>query len=382
MVEDIKLMKNGGRILSGKKIIIWGAGNGGKEVLLKLQDGVDVKSIEFIDTDPDKTGKRYLGKFVYPLSRLQEINNSEKDEYVIILSTIEKKAQEEMLSCSNAMEYTVCTRYAIDLVMDTLTFAKKTDKYSELLDRLAWQEKIISNMEVRMQFLEAERSEKAVFVYQSKKVASVTIEASVKSVGIYGVHVHNLMYRGMSLGYIRELVKRKGGKVISLVRDPVARQISLMWHMLGEKGKEYLEMYGSFENMEKFYYKIPNFDDEFEWYQREMEAVLGINVYDYPFDRDAGYALIEQDGISLLLIKVEKLNHLEKIIADFLNEDRFRLCNYNCAEEKKYRYAYANYLKEVNIPTEFLKYYYCNNSYMDHFYTEEEKHELYKKWSG
>lgn len=122
--------------------------------------------------------------------------------------------------------------------------------------------------------------------------------------------------------------------VISLIREPVARQISLMWHYLGENPKEMMKRYGKFENIERRYFQIPNHEDEFEWYKKEMETVLGINVYEYSFDRDAGYSIIEKDGISLLLIKVEKLNSLEKVIADYLKEDDFKLCTLNLAKEK------------------------------------------------
>ena len=142
-----------------------------------------------------------------------------------------------------------------------------------------------------------------------------------------------------------------------------------------------MRRYGKFENIERNYFQIPNCEDEFEWYKKEMETVLGINVYEYSFDRDAGYSIIEKDGISLLLIKVEKLNSLEKVIADFLKEDDFKLCNYNLAKEKNYRHAYNEYLREVKIPTGYMDYYYKDNPYMDHFYTKDEKQRFYDKWS-
>lgn len=224
--------------------------------------------------------------------------------------------------------------------------------------------------------IEVNNAEKIVFVYSSQKTASSTVNASLRRAGIYSLQVHNFFNTNISDTDIKGFVQRKSGKVISLVRDPVARQISLMWHNIGKiMGTEY----GSFRNMEKEYFAIPNPRDEFEWYREEMESVLGLNVYDYPFDRELGYSIIKKEGVSVLLIKVEKLFALEKIIAEFLRADNYRLHSYNIGEKKIYKYAYKEYLSRVVIPEIYLEYYYHGNPYMEHFYTQEEIQNFYKR---
>ena len=58
----------------------------------------------------------------------------------------------------------------------------------------------------------------------------------------------------------------------------------------------------------------------------------------------------------------------------------FELIYGNNAEEKGYKYIYDDYKRNVKIPYQFYDYYYRNNKYMDHFYTEDEKRNFYKRW--
>ena len=134
------------------------------------------------------------------------------------------------------------------------------------------------------------------------------------------------------------------------------------------------------EEIEHQIYNIPNREEEFEWYLKEFKNILDINIYEYPFDKEKGYSIIEKDGISLLLMKTERLNDLESVIGKFLGVEKFKLAEGNMAQNKKYKIAYQNYLQNVRIPQAFYNYYYCNNQYMDHFYTKEEKDVFYQKW--
>ena len=82
----------------------------------------------------------------------------------------------------------------------------------------------------------------------------------------------------------------------------------------------------------------------------------------------------------MLLIKTEKLNSLENVIGIYTECDSFRLVNCNIGKLKEYRFAYEQFVNEYEIPDDFVRYYYHENSRMDHFYTEEEKAEFLKKW--
>lgn len=58
----------------------------------------------------------------------------------------------------------------------------------------------------------------------------------------------------------------------------------------------------------------------------------------------------------------------------------FSLVNCNIGKLKEYRFAYEQFVNEYEIPDDFVRYYYYENTRMDHFYTEEEKSDFLKKW--
>ena len=266
----------------------------------------------------------------------------------------------------------------------TVVFVKWGGKNDGIHDELKMQYQMIRNQRAQMILLKhillAELSDRSVYVYQSKKVASVSLVHSFNEVGVYGVHVHSFEALQLKESFIKSLIKKTSGKVISIVREPVARQISLLWHYWGTSGEPFLEKYGSLEEIEEDFYSIPNKEDEFQWYKKEFEKTLNINIYDYQFDRERGYSIIEEDGISILLLKMEKMNELEDVIGQFCGIENFKILKANMASQKEYFYAYQNYLDHVKIPVDFFEYYYLGNKYMDYFYTEEEKKEMGKKW--
>lgn len=81
------------------------------------------------------------------------------------------------------------------------------------------------------------------------------------------------------------------------------------------------------------------------------------------------------------MLKMEKIDSLEKVIGSFLGVEKFSLIKGNIASEKQYCYAYKNYLENVKIPTDFALHYYNGNKYMDYFYTAEEKKEFCERWN-
>jgi hypothetical protein len=121
---------------------------------------------------------------------------------------------------------------------------------------------------------------------------------------------------------------------------------------------------------------------QFEWFNAELKEVFGIDVYSYPFDKDKGYSVIKWDDIEVLVVKLEKLNELERIVGEFAGAPQFKLLNANEASKKGYRDLYRSIRESVKIPREVVSLYYDGNRFMDHFYSEEEKRSFLKKWQN
>lgn len=392
MIADYKIF-NDANVISQKKLVIWGAGINGRRMAQALKKYI--KEIEFVDVDKEKAGKQVDRISVALPEKLLEYQ-ADGREYAIAMSTNSPQIQESILQQTEGLhikETDIFTWYA----MQAALFAMKQTENEPVLssDEYAGQAGIekcsneVALMERRQTLLGemffASATDEAVWVYQDKKVGSCTIVSSAKAVGIFAVHVHSfdtLKHERFEFGnaFIKKIIQRTSGKVISLVREPIARQISLLWHYFGNDPSGFLKECHSWKEREELFYAIPNKEDEFEWYVQEFQRVLDINVYEHPFDREAGYTIINQDGISVLLLKMEKIDDLEEVIGDFLGEKEFKILRDNVGKEKGYKYAYQNYLDHVMIPRGFYDHYYKENPYMDHFYTEEEKAAFSLRW--
>ena len=381
MIEDYKLLNDYCAIFREKRFVVWGAGEKGKELGKSMY--MHTKRIEFVDTDQEKWGD-FCGITIHA----PEVIPDDKEECAIVLSTNDLKIQDSILEQIRQMGlqaldiYTWYAMWSVLFFMEgdnerKADYKSRVEKQSDLME-------VKSKQRMLEQLMMVQAVNNSVFIYQSKKVGSTAVAISANRAGIFGFHVHNFRLLKIERKFIREMIKNTSGKVISIVREPISRQVSLLWQYWGTTEKDYFylirENLNSLQEIDDYFYAVPNGEDEFEWYLDEFRDILDINVYEYPFDREKGYAFIEKNGISLLLLKMEKLNDLEAIIGNFIGIDEFKLMRANRASEKRYKYAYENYLKNVKIPAHFYDYYYRDNKYMDHFYSEEEKKIFYQKW--
>jgi hypothetical protein len=126
----------------------------------------------------------------------------------------------------------------------------------------------------------------------------------------------------------------------------------------------------------------PDYGHQFNWFDNEIKAVLGIDVYKHPFNREKGYSIIKQDNIEVLVLKLEKLNTLESVIGEFVGVSDFKLVNINEANSKPVKYLYKNVRESIKLPRKIFDFYYKDNPRMNHFYTKEEQAEFLKKWEN
>lgn len=254
--------------------------------------------------------------------------------------------------------------------------------------------------------------ENDILVYQPGKVGSSSVCNSLASICINVTHVHMLtdyfIYDlipelawkpdATELGIIRESSRycsdkiRKAGhlKIITLVREPLSRDYSLFLYHMSELVKNgYLSPDDSLleacvEGIKKRATQNGKckYGYQFEWFNKELKEVFGVDVYNHPFDRKKGYSIIKQDDIEVLVVKLEKLNDLEQVIGEFVNAPNFKLINTNEASKKEYKDLYKSIRESIKIPREIVSLYYNGNRFMDHFYSEEEKNSFLKKWEN
>jgi hypothetical protein len=249
-----------------------------------------------------------------------------------------------------------------------------------------------------------------VLVHQMAKVGSSTVLASLRPLlGARVVQVHNLSIEGLRHALHSVAVKRearvpeiiwhgryfaeylaKGGspvdwRIITLVRDPVARNISGFFQniekwrpgaiSLFQSGRlDISELCDCF--LEAYPHELP-----LQWFDKEIKAVFGIDLLELPFDAEAGFS-IHATSPRVLLIKLERLNDVGEVaLGDFVGLGRIPLLHENVAEDKRYRDLYRAFVKEARLPREYLDRMY-GSRYARHFYTEAELFSFRERWGG
>jgi hypothetical protein len=181
----------------------------------------------------------------------------------------------------------------------------------------------------------------------------------------------------------RRLIKHaRRAKVITVVRDPVARNISLLFHFIeyytGCTLPELSEM--SIEELMHAFLKKVHHGVPLLWFDVELKQVLGIDVYDYPFPHQQGYLTLRRGKIDLLILKLETDDRIkEQAIAEFLNKKDFKLVRANVTASKATGQLYQDFLQQAQLPSWYVEALY-RSKYMRHFYTKQEIDNFRARW--
>ncbi|RCK18815.1 putative capsular polysaccharide synthesis family protein [Thalassospira lucentensis] len=249
-----------------------------------------------------------------------------------------------------------------------------------------------------------------VLVYQPGKVGSSSVCNSLSYAGIPATHVHMLTEEFIfdlvpELAWVptasqleaiqlasricNEKIRSSARlKIISLVREPISRDFShFLYHVDELKRNNYFQASEpSLANCAEGILRRATQNGkcssgyQFEWFTKELQKVFGVNVFEYPFNREAGYTIIKENNIELLLIKLEKLNELESVIGEFVDAPDFKIINTNEASNGKNKKLYLYFRQSVKVPEVVAEMYYGANKYFNHFYSLEEKKAFCRKW--
>ena len=178
-------------------------------------------------------------------------------------------------------------------------------------------------------------------------------------------------------------------KVISLVRDPIALQTSMIFQNLSEAFSSLLEDDRSHVNLQKAQKKIQQDLSDFKtreshflnWFDNEINKVFDINVFEYPFDKKEGYSIITSKNVSILLIKYEKLaGCFTDAFKKFSGIGGVQLPLANIGTEKEYGNDYKLLARSLKLPEPLCRDIY-SSKLVRHFYSTQEINFFYRKWT-
>lgn len=194
--------------------------------------------------------------------------------------------------------------------------------------------------------------------------------------------------------YLAPLVQRPapGGrpwKVISVVRDPVARNISAFFEAFpvyfssDAAGDPRMTKAGTQTLVTKFMdefgerrHRVP-----LDWFENHLEPVFGLDIYQQPFDKAAGYQIYRSNFCDLLLLRTEDMDDtLGAGIEALLGLSLPRIESHNVSTDKHYGNAFDSFGAALELPDSYLDQMY-GSKYAEHFYTPDELARFRRRWS-
>ena len=182
----------------------------------------------------------------------------------------------------------------------------------------------------------------------------------------------------------RKVIERgKKAKFITLVREPIGRNISAFFENFSRFTDVDYEKsnYGTEELIELFMNRY-NHEVPLTWFDVEMKETLGIDVYKHDFPKEKGYLRVKGANSELLILKLETDDSIkEKAITEFLDTGDFMLNRSNMGSEKAYSETYQDFTRTLRLPRAYVELM-CNAAYTRHFYSEKEIDAMQSRWGA
>ena len=263
-------------------------------------------------------------------------------------------------------------------------------------------------------------------VHQMGKVASSSVTRSLKTakIGRPIYHTHSLRpemiekYERKRRGYLgtdkegdlrhiwqyrylrewieRGLEKGKKWKVVTLIRDPIARNMSDFFentemlsaasereHILRsiEYDFEITVVDDNLEGlMELFINKFPH-DYPARYLDLEVKDIFSVDLYAGDFPTTKGYRVYRGSEADVLLIRLENLDDcFADAFQEFLNIKGLTLVSRNVGSQKEYADIYQMFKDSIHLSESFVDEMYSSR-FVQHFYSKVEIAQFKAKWS-
>ncbi len=172
-------------------------------------------------------------------------------------------------------------------------------------------------------------------------------------------------------------------RVVTLVRDPVAANVSMFFQLIDHYiGTPIEESTYDIETVIQIFLERYVHSRPLTWFDVELKTTLGIDVFRYPFPVAQGYNIISADNVSLLVLKCELDDQTKaRAIAEFLDLDDFEIVRSNVTGDKSHAPQYAEFKRRIRVPDRLLDKMY-ESKYARFFYSSEERSCFRARWSG
>ncbi|WP_051117266.1 putative capsular polysaccharide synthesis family protein [Vibrio campbellii] len=246
--------------------------------------------------------------------------------------------------------------------------------------------------------------ERPVLIYQMGKVGSSALEKSIPN----SIHLHDLMSiqaskqispvraqlhkpvtnqikRVLKRTIMCHMLKRKQQvRIISLVREPVGRNISMFFQSLPFwMADKYLKDDSAVRSerpqlLHEAFEEHVNHQYPLEWFDNEIKALTGIDVFAQPFDQAVGYQTYQNRNFSLMVIRIDKLDQSQQAISEFLKQE-VAVVHDNQADNKWYSPLIKEFKHSYQPKPEFVEEM-LSSKLTKHFFAEPEIEKFKQKY--
>ena len=236
---------------------------------------------------------------------------------------------------------------------------------------------------------------RAVIVYQMGKVASSTTEATLQQARGWHIFRTHGMARWMNvpepgqarrdleswLVYHRLLKPKLPAKIVTLVRDPISRNLSAyfqnidsLWSMPAAHTQLSME-----QLVQGFFEKLKH-QRPLEWFDVQFKPVLNLDVYAHRFDPTQGFQRITQDNLDVLILKTT-LDDAAKgqQLGDLTGVKDLPFVQKNVGTEKSYSSVYDEFVRTIRLPEAYVNEM-LGHRFTRHFFSAGEIEKLRAKW--
>ena len=173
--------------------------------------------------------------------------------------------------------------------------------------------------------------------------------------------------------------------VVTLVRDPVARNLSSFFHNLGKT--TYPAYRPEFERginltaeeLRAHFVAHADYEIDFaeNWFDHEICHLFDVDVFSESFPHDAGFSVITGDRARVLVLRMEALaQSLPIAIEAFLGIPDVQLLSANRNRSETYR----GFLEQATLPEDYVDRVY-SSKLARHFYTPDELASFKVRWT-
>lgn len=405
---DLELIKNSNSIVAADKIIIYGAGEKGRKVCSLLL-AAGYTDILFCDGDSAKWNT-YIANKILCVDHEELRNLAEQSGRIYMIACVKQPREvwelfERDESFGNKIRFISYWGISQWLFQYRRTLFKDREDII-LTYQIEMIIRKITCYQTALNILRAYVSDDdSIWILQPGKVGSQSMQNMARQGEHCAIHCHIATYPFYILSNMEDEWEsavrnrlNKGMKIITLVRNPLDRDYSAFWQPFREeiKKNEFLfdneeyslqQMYDQyiqrviFEGRDREYGMVKPlmWDEEFEWFDREIKAATGIDIYQYPFDREKGFTIIQKGNVEIFLVKLEKLEESLGALKKYIGID-VGIRYDNMYSDAWYSMAYESFRKEIRIKRDYVNHYFVDNKKVDHFYSKAEQNDFIEKW--